>query len=38
MREFDVPYHVRVCIDNNIRYNQWYLISTENGIVQKIAQ
>jgi DNA polymerase epsilon subunit 1 len=24
IREYDVPYHIRVCIDNEIRIGKWY--------------
>jgi len=31
LREHDVPMHVRVCIDNNIRCAKWYNISIVGG-------
>ncbi|KAL6575756.1 DNA polymerase epsilon catalytic subunit A [Orobanche hederae] len=36
LREFDVPYHVRFAIDNDIRCGQWYDISVSSaGIAVK---
>ncbi|KAI1424231.1 DNA polymerase epsilon [Xylaria sp. FL1777] len=32
IREFDVPYHVRVMIDMNIRVGKWYFIEAKHGI------
>ncbi|XP_051120943.1 DNA polymerase epsilon catalytic subunit A-like [Andrographis paniculata] len=31
LREFDVPYHVRFAIDNDIRCGQWYDVSISSG-------
>ncbi|MCQ2815864.1 MAG: DUF1744 domain-containing protein, partial [archaeon] len=33
LREDDVPYHTRICIDNEIRCGQWYTVTAnfENG-------
>ena len=39
IREYDVPYHVRVSIDKNLRVGKWYKV-TSNGffeIVEKVA-
>lgn len=36
IREYDVPYYVRVCIDNNIRSGSWYVVKSLNGIVDVI--
>ena len=36
LREFDVPYHSRVCIDLNVNAGKWYKISYTNGFVDKI--
>ncbi|KAK4215556.1 hypothetical protein QBC37DRAFT_121574 [Rhypophila decipiens] len=32
IREYDVPYHVRVMIDLDIRVGQWYFVEAKNGI------
>lgn len=43
IREYDVPYHVRVNIDNNIRVGKWYEVYVKHSVVtliedtQKIA-
>lgn len=31
IREYDVPYHVRVSIDNNIRVGKWYDVYAKHG-------
>ncbi|XP_010557398.1 PREDICTED: DNA polymerase epsilon catalytic subunit A [Tarenaya hassleriana] len=31
LREYDVPYHVRFAIDNDIRSGQWYDVSTSSS-------
>ncbi|KAK9447075.1 uncharacterized protein V1518DRAFT_422137 [Limtongia smithiae] len=31
VREYDVPYHVRVSIDSNIRIGKWYTVSALQG-------
>jgi DNA polymerase epsilon subunit 1 len=36
IREFDVLYHNRVCIDLNIRAGRWYKISYKKGFIHKI--
>ena len=33
IREYDVPYHVRVSIDKNIRVGKWYAVSAQ-GLVE----
>ena len=33
VREYDVPYHVRVAIDNNIRVGKWYNVEAKHGQV-----
>lgn len=33
IREFDVPYYVRVCIDNDIRTGAWYIVSEKNKYI-----
>jgi DNA polymerase epsilon subunit 1 len=33
IREFDVPYHSRVCIDLNIRAGLWYKIGFSNSCI-----
>ncbi|CAN6479373.1 unnamed protein product [Victoria cruziana] len=34
LREYDVPYHVRFAIDNDVRCGQWYNVSvTSTGVV-----
>ncbi|ORY68251.1 DNA polymerase family B [Pseudomassariella vexata] len=32
IREYDVPYHVRVMIDMNIRVGKWYFIEAKHGV------
>ncbi|KAL4468704.1 hypothetical protein ABPG74_005207 [Tetrahymena malaccensis] len=36
IREYDVPYHSRVCIDLNIRAGKWFKISFKDNLVDKI--
>jgi DNA polymerase epsilon subunit 1 len=36
MREFDVPYHIRACIDNEIRCSYWYSVTLDGSLVTKI--
>ncbi|KAJ6115701.1 DNA polymerase epsilon catalytic subunit A [Penicillium sp. IBT 18751x] len=31
IREYDVPYHVRVCIDKDIRIGKWYNVQAKHG-------
>ncbi|KAJ4348416.1 DNA polymerase epsilon catalytic subunit [Didymosphaeria variabile] len=33
IREYDVPYHVRVAIDKDIRIGKWYTIEAKHGII-----
>lgn len=33
IREYDVPYHVRVSIDKDIRIGKWYNVSSKNGVI-----
>ena len=33
IREYDVPYHSRVCIDLDIRMSLWYKISFSGGFI-----
>ncbi|KAG8956944.1 DNA polymerase epsilon catalytic subunit [Tulasnella sp. 419] len=33
MREFDVPYYLRVAIDNDIRVGLWYTVSASQGVI-----
>ncbi|KAI9680844.1 MAG: DNA polymerase epsilon catalytic subunit [Caeruleum heppii] len=32
IREYDVPYHVRVAIDKDIRIGKWYLVEAKHGV------
>ncbi|KAI9804136.1 MAG: DNA polymerase epsilon catalytic subunit [Sarcosagium campestre] len=32
IREFDVPYHVRVAIDKDIRIGKWYTVGAKHGV------
>ncbi|KAL8942459.1 MAG: hypothetical protein Q9216_001659 [Gyalolechia sp. 2 TL-2023] len=32
IREYDVPYHVRVAIDKDIRIGKWYTVEVKHGI------
>ncbi|MCJ1404631.1 DNA polymerase epsilon catalytic subunit [Xylographa trunciseda] len=33
IREYDVPYHVRVAIDKDIRIGKWYIVEAKHGII-----
>ncbi|KAF2266189.1 DNA polymeras-like protein epsilon [Lojkania enalia] len=33
MREYDVPYHVRVAIDKDIRIGKWYTVEAKHGVI-----
>ncbi|KAF3934297.1 hypothetical protein ABW19_dt0205260 [Dactylella cylindrospora] len=33
IREFDVPYHVRVSIDKDIRIGRWYTVEAKHGVI-----
>ena len=37
IREYDVPYHIRVMIDNEIRCANWYEFSLENTICKSMT-
>jgi DNA polymerase epsilon subunit 1 len=37
MREFDIPYHSRVCIDCNIRAGKWFQMDVKAGIIEKMT-
>lgn len=34
IREYDVPYHVRVAIDKNVRVGKWYTVEANEGNVE----
>ncbi|KAL9109645.1 MAG: hypothetical protein Q9227_005682 [Pyrenula ochraceoflavens] len=34
IREYDVPYHVRVTIDKDIRIGKWYTVEAKHGVVK----
>ncbi|RJE19848.1 DNA polymerase [Aspergillus sclerotialis] len=33
IREYDVPYHVRVAIDKDIRIGKWYTVEAKHGLI-----
>ncbi|RAL10858.1 DNA polymerase epsilon catalytic subunit POL2 [Aspergillus homomorphus CBS 101889] len=33
IREYDVPYHVRVSIDKDIRIGKWYTVESRHGVI-----
>ncbi|OJJ99266.1 hypothetical protein ASPACDRAFT_1901862 [Aspergillus aculeatus ATCC 16872] len=33
IREYDVPYHVRVSIDKDIRIGKWYTVESKHGVI-----
>lgn len=33
IREYDVPYHVRVAIDKEIRIGRWYTVEAKHGLI-----
>ena len=33
IREYDVPYHVRVTIDQDIRIGKWYTVEAKHGVI-----
>jgi len=33
IREYDVPYHVRVAIDKDVRIGNWYAVEAKHGVV-----
>ncbi|MCO5564216.1 hypothetical protein L7F22_017874 [Adiantum nelumboides] len=34
IREYDVPYHVRFAIDNDVRCGQWYMVEIESSNIK----
>ncbi|KAK5013943.1 DNA polymerase epsilon catalytic subunit, partial [Cryomyces antarcticus] len=34
IREYDVPYHVRVAIDRDIRIGKWYTVEAKHGVTR----
>ncbi|TGZ80191.1 DUF1744-domain-containing protein [Ascodesmis nigricans] len=34
IREYDVPYHVRVSIDKDIRIGKWYTVEAKHGVIK----
>ena len=36
IREYDIPYHIRVCIDNDIRISYWYQINFQDNFISEI--
>lgn len=38
VKEHDIPYSTRVCIDYNIRVSFWYQVTVSKGFVSKIKQ
>ncbi len=38
IREYDVPYHMRVCIDLEIRVGKWYDVSVHEGFASFIPR
>ncbi|TPX18262.1 uncharacterized protein E0L32_002771 [Thyridium curvatum] len=37
IREYDVPYHVRVMIDMNIRVGKWYHVEAKHGVTTVVC-
>ena len=37
IREYDVPYHIRVCIDNEIRCSFWYEVELDGPMIKNIV-
>lgn len=37
MREYDIPYHTRVCIDKDIRVAKWYNITYKDHYIDTIV-
>ncbi|KAF2685905.1 DUF1744-domain-containing protein [Lentithecium fluviatile CBS 122367] len=33
IREYDVPYHVRVAIDKDVRIGKWYTVEAKHGVI-----
>ena len=38
IREYDVNYHIRVCIDWNIRCSHWYTVTFKDNYIHTIEQ
>jgi DNA polymerase epsilon subunit 1 len=38
IREYDVPYHVRFCIDKGVNASKWYKISFSNSFISKMEK
>jgi DNA polymerase epsilon subunit 1 len=38
LREYDVPYHGRVCIDRNVRVGLWYRLTYAEGFIASTEQ
>lgn len=36
VREYDVPYHIRVCIDNELRCSFWYSLEMDGPLLSKV--
>ncbi|EON97350.1 putative dna polymerase epsilon protein [Phaeoacremonium minimum UCRPA7] len=36
IREYDVPYHVRVMIDKDIRVGKWYFVEAKHGVTSMV--
>lgn len=36
IREYDIPYHSRLCIDKGIRAGKWYEMDIKAGVIEKI--
>lgn len=37
IREYDIPYHTRVCIDLDIRISFWYQLKFSNSFISSIT-
>ena len=37
LREYDVPYHIRVCIDHEIRVGKWYDLELDGPTLKKFT-
>jgi DNA polymerase epsilon subunit 1 len=38
IREFDVPYHSRVCIDLHLRAGKWFDVELEDKLVTSLKE
>jgi DNA polymerase epsilon subunit 1 len=36
IREYDLPFHCRVCIDLDIRISLWYRVTFKNNYIDKL--